>query len=102
MRDYELIGGSGNTETVHREYGCVYNLDISKVYFSPRLSYEHYRVASQVQEEEIVIDMFAGVGPFSILIAKNHEHVKVYAIDLNPEAVKVAPRSHLSICVRSV
>ena len=59
-----------------------------KAYFSPRLSHEHNRVASVVKEDETVVDLFAGVGPFSILIAKIHENVKVYAIDVNPQAVE--------------
>jgi tRNA (guanine37-N1)-methyltransferase len=88
VRSYKVVAGSENTETIHKEYGCSYLLDPRKVYFSPRLSYEHYRVASQVVEGETVIDMFAGVGPFSILIAKLHRNVTVYAIDINPDAVK--------------
>ncbi len=88
LRNFEVIAGSGETETVHREYGCVYHLDPTKVYFSPRLSYEHHRVAAQVRGGETVVDMFAGVGPFSILIAKMHRNVKVYAIDINPEAIR--------------
>lgn len=88
LRDFEVIAGSGSTETVHREYGCIYHLDLSKVYFSPRLSYEHYRVASQVHEGEVIVDMFAGIGPFSVLIAKKREDVKIYAIDINPDAIR--------------
>jgi tRNA (guanine37-N1)-methyltransferase len=88
IREYEIIAGSEDTETVHKEYGCKYYLDPRKVYFSPRLSYEHYRVASQVREGETIIDMFAGVGPFSILIAKMHANVRVYAIDINPDAIE--------------
>ncbi|MEM2393701.1 MAG: class I SAM-dependent methyltransferase family protein [Candidatus Bathyarchaeia archaeon] len=87
LRKFEVIAGEHKTETVHREHGCKYYVDVAKVYFSPRLSYEHARVASQVKEGETIIDMFTGVGPFSILIAKTHERVKVYAIDINPEAV---------------
>ncbi|MEM2739975.1 MAG: class I SAM-dependent methyltransferase family protein [Candidatus Bathyarchaeia archaeon] len=87
VRRYEVVAGSENTETIHREYGCSYLLDPRKVYFSPRLSYEHYRVASQVVEGESIVDMFAGVGPFSILIAKLHRNVIVYAIDINPDAI---------------
>ncbi|MCS7114591.1 MAG: class I SAM-dependent methyltransferase family protein [Nitrososphaerota archaeon] len=87
LRKFEVIAGENKTETIHKEHGCKYYLDIAKAYFSPRLSYEHHRVASQVKEGETVIDMFAGVGPFSVLIAKTHEKVKVYAIDINPEAV---------------
>ncbi|NIR88020.1 class I SAM-dependent methyltransferase family protein [Candidatus Bathyarchaeota archaeon] len=87
LREFEVIAGVDKTETVHREHGCTYHVDLSKVYFSPRLSYEHNRVASQVRENETVVDMFAGVGPFSILIAKKHRNVGVYAIDVNPDAV---------------
>ena len=93
LREYEVIAGSGRTETVHRENGCIYHLDVRKVYFSPRLSFEHRRVASQVKTGETIIDMFAGVGPFSILIAKMHENVKVYAIDVNPDAVRYLERN---------
>ncbi|MBS7614621.1 class I SAM-dependent methyltransferase family protein [Candidatus Bathyarchaeota archaeon] len=88
LRQYEVIAGQHKTETVHREHGCKFFLDIEKVYFSPRLSQEHFRVASQVKEKETVVDMFAGVGPFSILIAKMRRDVKVYAVDVNPDAVR--------------
>jgi tRNA (guanine37-N1)-methyltransferase len=93
LREYAVIAGSSNTETVHKEYGCKYHLDLRRVYFSPRLSHEHSRVASQVEENETVIDMFAGVGPFSVLIARTHRNVKVYAIDVNPDAVKYLERN---------
>lgn len=93
LRRFELLAGQDRTETVHREHACVYYLDLAKVYFSPRLSYEHNRVASQVVEGETVIDMFAGIGPFSILIAKKRVGVTVYAIDLNPEARKFLQRN---------
>jgi tRNA (guanine37-N1)-methyltransferase len=86
LRKYEVIAGTGNTKTVHREYGCVYHVDPTVVYFSPRLSEEHVTIASQVKEGEIIVDMFAGVGPFSILIGKTHDRSKVYAIDLNERA----------------
>lgn len=88
LRRYRVIAGTGETETYHKEYGCIYYLDPVKTYFSPRLSHEHRRVSEQVKEGEVVIDMFAGVGPFSIQIAKSHENVKVYAIDVNPDAIR--------------
>ena len=88
LREFEVIAGVEKTATVHREHGCVYHVDLAKAYFSPRLSHEHNRVAGQVRDGETVVDMFAGVGPFSILIAKERENVKVYAIDVNPDAVE--------------
>lgn len=93
LREFEVIAGVKKTETVHREYGCTYHVDLAKAYFSPRLSHEHERVASQVGEGETVIDMFAGVGPFSILIAKRCENVHVYAVDVNPDAVQFLKRN---------
>lgn len=86
LREFSVIGGEQKTETVHREFGCQYSVDVAKAYFSPRLSYEHKRVTSLVKENETIVDMFAGVGPFAILIAKTHQNVKVFAIDANPKA----------------
>lgn len=88
VRPYHVIGGSNITETTHTEYGSIFHLDIAKVYFSPRLSFEHERVASQVRENEIVVDMFAGVGPFAIHIAKKRKAAHVYAIDVSEDAVR--------------
>jgi len=87
LREFEVMAGEDKRETIHREHGCTYHVDLSKAYFSPRLSYEHDRVASQVRESETVVDMFSGVGSFSILIAKRYRNVRVYAIDVNPDAV---------------
>jgi len=93
LREFRIIAGEPRTTTVHKEYGCKYHVDIAKAYFSPRLSREHHRVASLVKKNEVVIDLFAGVGPFSVLIAKNNCDVKVYAVDINPEAVEFLKRN---------
>jgi len=93
LREFTFIAGEPKTETIHKEHGCKYYIDLAKVYFSPRLSYEHSRVASLVKENEKVVDMFAGVGPFSILIAKTHENVRVYAIDINPSAFELLKKN---------
>ncbi|HLN89055.1 MAG TPA: class I SAM-dependent methyltransferase family protein [Candidatus Binatia bacterium] len=89
VRNYTFIAGEHRTQTIHREFGCQYHVDVSKAYFSPRLSHEHERVASLVQAGETVVDLFAGVGPFSVLIAKMNPKVRVYAVDLNPDAVEL-------------
>ena len=101
VRPLEFIGGEPKTATVHKEFGCVFHVDLAKVYFSPRLSYEHRRVASLVEPGETVVDMFAGVGPFSMLIAKKHGDVRVYAIDLNPDAVDFIRKNALANRVES-
>ena len=89
VREYDFVAGEQKTQTIHKEFGCQYHVNIAKAYFSPRLSHEHQRVTSLVQKGETVVDLFAGVGPFPILIAKKNPTVKVYAIDLNPEAVEL-------------
>jgi tRNA (guanine37-N1)-methyltransferase len=82
------VAGVGGTETLHKEFSCRYHVDVSTVYFNPRLSYERMRVAKQVVPGESVVDMFAGVGPYSVLIAKLQPSSTVYAVDINPAAVK--------------
>lgn len=88
VRQFEIIAGKGVTETTHHEYGLALRLDVLKTYFSPRLSSEHERVAAQVKENEVVVDMFSGVGPFAIQIAATRRKVVVYAIDINPHAIR--------------
>lgn len=87
IRDLEFLAGTNKTSTVYVEYGNRLHVDVAKAYFSPRLSNEHNRVASQVTPNETVVDLFAGVGPFVIPIAKNQKNVHVYAVDVNPDAV---------------
>jgi tRNA (guanine37-N1)-methyltransferase len=93
LRQFNVIAGENRTTTVYKEHGCKYQVDIAKAYFSPRLSHEHKRVASLVQKGETVVDLFAGVGPFSVLIPKTVEDVKVYAVDINPEAIGLLERN---------
>jgi tRNA (guanine37-N1)-methyltransferase len=96
VRDYEFIAGEAKTSTVHREFGWVYHVDVAKAYFSPRLSHEHERVAAQVQPGEVAVDLFAGVGPFAVLIGKRQPEARVYAVDLNPDAVELL-RSNVKV-----
>jgi tRNA (guanine37-N1)-methyltransferase len=85
-RQIEVVAGEQHTETVHREYGCSYKLDVASAYFSPRLGTERMRVASQVSPGERVLVLFAGVGPYAILIAKKRKPSEVVAVELNPKA----------------
>jgi tRNA (guanine37-N1)-methyltransferase len=89
IRPLRYIAGENRTHTIHKEHGCLFKVDLSKVFFSPRLSTEHQRIARLVDKGERVVDMFAGVGPFSILIAKTVADVRVEAIDANPQAVEL-------------
>ncbi len=84
VRDWDVLVGEG-TETVHREYGHEFALDLAEVYFSPRLATERHRVVETVGDGERVIDMFAGVGPFAVPMAARG--AEVIAVDLNPAAI---------------
>ncbi len=88
LRGLTHITGEDRTCTLHKESGCLFRVDIAKCYFSPRLSGERGRIANLVECGETVINMFAGVGCFSIAIAKRTNNVKVYSIDINPAAIE--------------
>jgi tRNA (guanine37-N1)-methyltransferase len=93
VRDLEVISGGPGTETTYVEYGVKLIVDPARTYFNPRLSNERRRIASLVKPGETVIDMFAGVGPFAIMIAKHSSPAVIYAIDLNPDAVEFMRRN---------
>jgi tRNA (guanine37-N1)-methyltransferase len=93
LREFEFLAGEKRTITLYKEHGCNYYVDMAKAYFSPRLSHEHQRVAELVGEGEIVVDLFAGVGPFAVPIAKNCKTAEVYAIDINADAVELLKRN---------
>ncbi len=95
VRDFTFVAGEPRTNTIHKENGCQYQVDLAKAYFSPRLSFEHDRIASMVEKGETVVDLFAGVGPFSILVAKKHSSIRVFAVDINPEAFTLLERNLL-------
>ena len=92
IREYEYLAGEDKTDTIHTEYGCRLAVDLSKAYFSPRLLEEHNRVAQLVRNGEFVVDMFCGVGPFPIHIARQRK-AHIIAIDINPDAIALLNRS---------
>lgn len=87
-RNLEILAGEDNTETEYKEYGCRFKVDVEKAFFSPRLSTERDRIAQMIQDGETMINMFGGVGMFSIIAAKKKK-CTVYNIDLNPYAAKL-------------
>jgi len=92
VREYKLLAGVDKTRTVHTEYGCKIAIDLANAYFSPRLSEEHNRVSNQVDVGEVVVDMFTGVGPFALHIARK-QNARVVAIDINPLAIELLHES---------
>jgi len=92
VREYQCLAGEDKTDTIHIEYGCRLAVDLSKAYFSPRLLEEHNRIAQLVKENEFVVDMFCGVGPFPIHIARQKK-AHIVAIDINPDAIGLLKES---------
>jgi len=91
LRSLKHLAGEKRTLTLHKENGCVFKVDVARCYFSPRLSTERLRLAGLVAPKERVLNMFAGVGPFSIPIAKisgakvTSCEINEYACDLHDE-----------------
>lgn len=84
---YEIVYG-GKTETIAREHGCRFLVDPTRVYYSSKLATERARIAGLVKEGERVLVMFAGVGPYAIVIAKLAKPSEVIGIELNSAAVE--------------
>jgi tRNA (guanine37-N1)-methyltransferase len=84
---YEIVYGE-KTETIAREHGCRFLVDPTRVYYSSKLATERARIAGLVKEGERVLVMFAGVGPYAIVIAKLAKPSEVIGIELNSAAVE--------------
>jgi len=91
-RNLEILAGDNKTETEYKEFGCKFTVDVENAFFSPRLSTERERIANLVQNGETVVNMFAGVGMFSVMIAKKKK-CTVYSIDINPIASKLCEKN---------
>ena len=87
VRDLEFLAGIDDSVTIHKEHGSRLKLDVREVYFSPRLATERKRVMESVKDGEKILDMFCGIGPFPIVIAKNKD-VEITAVDINESAIK--------------
>ncbi len=83
----EYLAGEHRSETEYTENKVRMKLDITKVYFSPRLSNERKRLTNETKAGEDVLVLFAGVGPFALEIGKMHPDCNVVGIELNPDAV---------------
>jgi len=84
----KVIAGKKNRTANYRESGCVFKISLGNVFFSPRLGTERLRIAKQIKKGEEVAALFAGVGPFPIVFAKNSLMKKAVAIELNSKAVR--------------
>lgn len=88
-RTFYFICGIYKKKTYYKENNCIFFIDLEKVYFTQHLANERKNLLDKIQDGSIVIDMFSGFGPFSILISKIKSSVKVISIDKNPNAIKL-------------
>jgi tRNA (guanine37-N1)-methyltransferase len=86
LRKLEFISGENTPITIYREHGCTFKVDVINTYFSPRLSTERLRISNLIEPNEVIVNMFGGVGTFSIVISHSNESSKIYSIDSNPMA----------------
>ncbi|KAN0022569.1 hypothetical protein ACTFIU_004767 [Dictyostelium citrinum] len=83
----EILAGEPDLVAEIKENECIFRFNFEEVYWNSRLQYEHMELVNTFKKEDIICDMFAGVGPFALPAAKIKK-CKVYANDLNPSSVK--------------
>jgi len=86
IRDLKMLIGDSDFVATHRENGFKFKLDISKVYFSPRLAMERKRIFDIAGSNEEILDAFAGASPFAVSLAS--KGCEVTAVDANPNSEK--------------
>jgi len=89
--DLKLLAGPDVSVTVVKESGFNMEVDVRNAYYSPRLATERERVTALMGDCECALDMFCGVGPFSLHMARNG--CDVFAVDINEVAVLLARRN---------
>ncbi len=82
------LAGEKRTKTIVKEYGIKLAVDIAKAYYNPKLSAEHNRLARSVKDGETILDLFAGIGGFTLHIATRKNTI-ILANDINPIAIKL-------------
>ena len=82
----EYIAGENNSLVIHKEHDVLYSFDFTKIMFSQGNLSERKYLATLVKDGEIIVDMFAGIGYFSLSIGKHSKPNRIYSIELNPEA----------------
>ncbi|MCE4623204.1 MAG: class I SAM-dependent methyltransferase family protein [Caldisphaeraceae archaeon] len=88
-----LLEGEDKRLTIHKENGLRFYIDLAKAYFNPRLAGEHMRIADLIDDGDSVLDMFTGIGGFSINIAKKRK-ANILGVDINPYAIYLAERNY--------
>ncbi|MCS7145697.1 MAG: hypothetical protein RMJ28_06260 [Nitrososphaerota archaeon] len=84
----KVLWGEVPESIVYREYGVEFELDPASLMFCLGNKFERLRMAATVRGWEVVVDMFAGVGQFSIPIARHARPAKIHSIEINPDAYR--------------
>jgi tRNA wybutosine-synthesizing protein 2 len=85
--EVEVLLGEG-TETIHKENHCFYKLDVARIMWSKGNTTERKRMAQVVQNGETIVDLFAGIGYFTIPMAVHAKPYKIYAVEINPVSLE--------------
>jgi tRNA wybutosine-synthesizing protein 2 len=87
-KSIEYVAGDNNPIVEHKEHDIIYRFDIERIMFSQGNLYERRFLATLVKPNELIVDMFAGIGYFSLPIARHSQAKTIYSIELNPESYK--------------
>ncbi|MBD3195529.1 MAG: class I SAM-dependent methyltransferase family protein [Candidatus Lokiarchaeota archaeon] len=84
----EFLAGEKNPIVEHKEHGVVYKLDITRIMFSQGNLRERKYLATLVNDGEVIVDMFAGIGYFSLPIASHANPKRIFSIEINSLSYK--------------
>ena len=90
-----MIAGCHTTITLHKEHGCQFLIDVSESMWSKGNKQERIRLTKLAKPNETIVDMFAGIGYWSLFLAKYSKPKKIYAIDVNPKALEYLRKNTL-------
>ena len=97
-----IIAGEKRKETELRENDVRLKLNPEKTYFSVRLATERRRVMELVKENELILVLFSGIGPYPLVISKNKKPKEIYSVEINPDAVKYQKENILSNKIENI